>query len=190
MSIRAEQMAANERNIVIALVELWMELPFHEITLDRVAERAGVTVRTILRKYGSKEGLIEACLESEEVQVDSGRHDPEPGEVRAILDVLCEEYEAMYPAVMRTIAAVEQFPVAEKILERGRNYHRQWCALAFSPFLASPGTEAFEAKLTAFITATEIYLWKLLRKDMGKSVEEAKEVLRLLVEGIIAGENS
>lgn len=190
MSIRAERMAANERSIIVAIVELWMELPYHEITLDRVAERAGVTVRTILRKYGSKEGLIEACLENEEVSVDSGRIAPAPGNIRAILDILCAEYEAMYPAVMRTIAAVEQFPAADKILERGRNYHREWCALAFSPFLASPGTEAFEAKLTAFITATEIYLWKLLRKDMGKSVEEAKEVLRLLVEGIIAGENS
>ena len=186
MSVRAEQMAANERSIIVAVVELWMELPFHEITLDRVAERAGVTVRTILRKYGSKEGLIEACLESEEVAIDPGRQTPEPGNIQTIIEILCAEYEAMYPAVMRTIAAAEQFPAAAKILERGRQYHCEWCARAFSPFLPTPGTQAYETRLTAFIAATEIYLWKLLRRDMGKTLEEVKEVVRLLVEGIIS----
>lgn len=186
MSVRAEQMAANERNIIVAVVELWMELPFHEITLERVAERAGVTVRTILRKYGSKEGLIEACLENKEVSVDPGRQAPEPGNIRAILDLLCAEYEAMTPVVMRTIAAAEQFPAASRILEKGREYHREWCVRAFSPFLPATGTPAYELRLTAFIAATEIYLWKLLRMDMGKSFEEAEEVVKLLVEGIIS----
>lgn len=186
MSIRASRMAANERNILAAVVELWLELPFNEITLDQVAEKAGVTVRTILRKYGAKEGLIEACLESEEVSVDPGRPAPEPGDIQAILNLLCAEYEAMYPAVMRTIAAVEQFPAAAKILERGRNYHREWCAQAFSPFLPATDSRAYEPRLSGFIAATEIYLWKLLRRDMGKSVEEASEVFRMLIEGVIS----
>lgn len=185
MTIRADQMALTERNILSAVVALWLELPLHEITLERVAERAGVTVRTILRKYGSKEGMIEACLLQEDVSVDPGRPAPEPGNIQAILDLLCAEYEAMYPAVMRTIAAVEQFSAAAHILEKGRKYHREWCAQAFSPFLPAPGSANYEPGLSAFIAATEIYLWKLLRKDMGKSVEEAKAVFQLLIEGLI-----
>jgi AcrR family transcriptional regulator len=189
MTARADQMARNDRNIAAAMVALWLELPIHEITLEQVAERSGVTVRTILRKYGSKEGMIEASLESDEIDFERSRKGAEPGNISEILQVLLAEYEATGHAVVRTIAAEEQYPAAHKILAKGRAYHRKWCARVFAPYLPEPGSDIYEAKLTAFITATEIYLWKLLRKDMGKSYEQTLQIFQLLIEGIIQHEN-
>ncbi|MBK7407950.1 MAG: TetR/AcrR family transcriptional regulator [Saprospirales bacterium] len=185
MTTRADLVAQNEQNILDAMVSLWLELPIHEITLDLVAEKAGVTVRTVLRKYGSKEGLIEASIEKDPVDLQRTREEARPGDAPAILRALLAEYEVMGPAIIRTIAVEEQFPAAAKILEKGRLEHRKWCARVFEPYLPDPGAVGYERKLTAFITATEIYLWKLLRKDMGKSFEETLQVFRLLIEGII-----
>lgn len=190
MTARADQVARNEQNILDAMVALWLELPIHEITLELVAEKAGVTVRTILRKYGSKEGLIEACLDNDAVDANRTRQVSRPGDVPAILQALLAEYEAMGPAVIRTIAVEEQFPAAAKILEKGRLEHRAWCARVFEPYLPDPASDGYELKLSAFITATEIYLWKLLRKDMGKSYEETLQVFQMLIEGIISTSQS
>ena len=183
MTARAEQVARNEQSILDALIALWLEMPIAEITLEQVAERSGVTVRTILRKYGSKEGLIEASLERAPGNLLT-RSEAPSGDIDEALNSLLQEYEAMGPAVIRTIAIEEQYPAARKILEKGRVHHRDWCAQVFSACLPEPGTPAFETKLTAFITATEIYLWKLLRKDLGKSREETLQVFRMLVEGL------
>jgi AcrR family transcriptional regulator len=183
MTTRAEQVAENERRILDAMVGLWLEMPIAEITLEQVAERSGVTVRTILRKYGSKEGLIEASLERVPGNLLT-RNEAPSGDIDEALGSLLREYEAMGPAVIRTIAVEEQYPAARKILEKGRAHHRDWCANVFSSWLPEPCTDAYEMKLTAFITATEIYLWKLLRKDLGKSYEETLGVFRQLVEGL------
>lgn len=185
MTVRADQMARNERNILAAMVDLWLTAPIQEITLEHVAEKAGVTVRTILRKYGSKEGLMEACIKSDAVQVARTLHVPEPGNIPEILEILLNEYELMGPAVIRTIAMEEQFPFARKLLERGRFEHRRWCAEVFRPFLLGPHSEAYEIKLAAFIAATEIYLWKLLRKDLGQSREQTQRVFRMLLDGLV-----
>ncbi|GAA4459741.1 hypothetical protein GCM10023189_33840 [Nibrella saemangeumensis] len=185
MSTRAESATQTEQSIMHAMVALWMEIPLSQITLEKIAERAGVTVRTILRKFGSKEDLLEASLQHDASTIEQTRNKVPVGDVAEALNVLLTEYEQMGEAVVRTIVLENELPGARKILDRGRAYHRQWCALVFEPYLPDSGSDAYEIKLAAFIAATEIYLWKLLRKDLQKSHDETRQVFRLLVEGLI-----
>ncbi|MFO7824647.1 MAG: hypothetical protein R6V72_11975, partial [Cyclobacterium sp.] len=67
----------------------------------------------------------------------------------------------------------------------GRAYHREWCEKIFAPFLPDPENPDYEQKLLSFITATEFYLWKLLRRDLNKSREATFVVFKSLVEGLI-----
>src|SRR5688572_6056727 len=57
---RAESTERNRRRILDAAYELIAEAGFHPVSLDAVAERAGVTRVTIYRHFGSKRGLLEA----------------------------------------------------------------------------------------------------------------------------------
>ena len=50
MTARAASTARTGREILDATAALWRERPIHELTLDTIAARAGVTVRTILRR--------------------------------------------------------------------------------------------------------------------------------------------
>jgi len=185
MTTRAEQVAQNERNIMDATAALWYELPYHEITLERIAEQAGVTVRTILRKFGTKEQLFETCIEHDTGNTIQPREQAPSGDIPALLEILLGEYEKMGDANIRTLAIEEEISIAQKLLKKGRGYHREWCARVFAPFLPEPTDAAYEVRLLSFIAATDIYLWKLLRRDLQKSYEETFAVFEQLLQKLI-----
>jgi len=181
MGKRAKQAAQTDQAILKAVAKLWLTTPLPEITLEKVADNAGVTVRTILRKFGSKEELFAASIEQDAGKFEEDRRRATPGDLEDILKILLEEYELMGDAVIRTIYVEDQFEVAQQILNRGRQYHREWCREMFAPYLLTQSSVDYETSLTSFVTATEIYLWKLLRKDLGKSKEETYQVFHRLL---------
>lgn len=185
MANRAKQATENEQRIMKAIVQLWEQLPLNEITLEMVASRSGMTVRTILRKFGSKEGLIEACIENDAAGRRKSRDLAVPGDYKQALKILLDDYEKLGDASIRTLALEEELPIAKKILETGRAHHRAWCAKIFGPYLPDPHSPDYDPNLLVFIAATEFYLWKLLRKDLNKSYDETFRVFQSLVEGLI-----
>jgi AcrR family transcriptional regulator len=187
MTARAEKMARTEERIMRAAVSLWKEKNLRDITLEMIAENAGVTVRTLLRKYGSKDGVIQASIESEAAGAAVTRIPQVSSELGELISSLLSEYETMGDAVIRTIYLSDEIPVASSILARGRAIHREWCEKSFGQYLCAPDPAERELRLSSIIAATEIYLWKLLRRDMGKSREETHRIFRNMVEGLILG---
>jgi AcrR family transcriptional regulator len=186
MSERAKQVARNDRKIMNAMSDLWIELPLTEITLDKISQRSGVTVRTILRKFGSKDRLLEACIENDADRFTNMRMQVTPGDLDGILDTLLEEYELMGDALIRTLTVEYNFHSTQGLLQKARTMHREWCVFVFEPYLPSKSSENFETVLSAFIAGTEFYLWKLLRKDLGKSVKQCKQVLMFTLKSLAA----
>ncbi len=184
MSERARKVARNDRNIMNAMSGLWLELPLSEITLDKISQRSGVTVRTILRKFGSKEGLLKACIEHEGERFTIKRMNVTPGDLNGILDALLEEYEHMGDALIRTLTMEYNYLSTQELLQKARTTHREWCAFVFEPFLPSKSSGSYETVLSAFIASTEFYLWKLLRRDLGKSPEECKQIFLYTLESL------
>src|SRR5258707_13930565 len=60
---RAEAAEATGQRIIDAFLAHLQNAWFEEITLDAVARDAGVTVRNIVRRVGSKQGLLVAVPE-------------------------------------------------------------------------------------------------------------------------------
>lgn len=185
MTTRAEAATQTEHTILKVTTDLWRERSLRDITLEAIAERAGVSVRTILRKYGSKESLYEACVENDTANIISARNRVPVGDVETALRVLMEDYEKNGDANIRTLALEEEFPVAHKILESGRKHHREWCARVFAPYLPDPSDPAYENSVYAFYAATEIYLWKLLRRDLHRDFDDTLRIFRMLIYGLI-----
>jgi AcrR family transcriptional regulator len=185
MSERAKQVARNDRKIMNAMSDLWIELPLSEITLDMISRKSGVTVRTILRKFGSKEGLFKACIEKDGDRFTIKRKEVKPGDLNGILDALLEEYEHMGDALIRTLTVEYNFHSTQRLLHKARTMHREWCAYVFEPYLPSKTSESYETVLLAFIAGTEFYLWKLLRRDLGNSQEQCREIFLFTLESLL-----
>lgn len=185
MSKRAESAAQTEHGIFAATITLWRERPLAEITLEEIAERAGVSTRTVIRRYGSKEGLFEACIKRSASDMESNRDLASVGDIEDIIHCLLTDYEIHGDAMVRTLAAEEQLEVAKRVLKTGREQHREWCARMFAPYLPDPQDSQYEQELMAFIAATELYLWKLLRRDLGHSFSDTRRTFMRLVNGLL-----
>ncbi len=184
MTTRAESAAQTKEQIIKVIGELWLKYSIHEITLEMIAKKAGVTVRTILRKYGSKERLFEAAVSSDAAGIEEGKDVAEVGNIEQAVSVLMKDYELTGAAVIRTLAVEAELALARKILKRGRVSHKNWCARIFAPYLPKKADKDYQIMLGAFYAATDVYKWKLLRKDLGYSKQETEKIILQTLYGL------
>jgi AcrR family transcriptional regulator len=65
MSARAEATARTGERILDAAIDLFWEQPTDRLSLEDVARRADVSVQTVIRRFGGKDGLLAAAGERE-----------------------------------------------------------------------------------------------------------------------------
>ncbi|MEO6513032.1 MAG: helix-turn-helix domain-containing protein, partial [Nocardioides sp.] len=82
MGARAEAVEETRQRILGALVALAGERPFAEITLAAIAERAEVSVQTVLRRFSSRDALVAEAMDAAMGDVEDERRTP-PGDVAA-----------------------------------------------------------------------------------------------------------
>src|SRR5437868_619276 len=92
MRTRAASVEATRARVVDAALALFMAVPYDEVTLDSIALRAGVSLPTVLRQFGSKEDLIVACAHAKG-QRERALRKVEPGNIPAVARTLAARYE-------------------------------------------------------------------------------------------------
>lgn len=184
MGARAEAMEATREAICAATVELWLDLPFDELTLDQIAVRAGTTRQTVLRHYKSKENLVIAAAEWYSSRLEAAT-EVDPGDVDAAISVILFQYEAMGDANVRLLEIEGRVAEAREMLERGRASHRRWIERSFAPFTDGLDRTERAAFVDALYAATDVMVWKLLRRDFGRSPEATRAVITVLVRGVL-----
>src|SRR6516165_3613243 len=122
---RAEATEATGRRIVEAFLARLMAQWFDEITLDQVAADAGVTVQTVVRRFGGKEGLLSDAVKTLAPQIKARRAAP-PGDIDQLVENLLADYEETGDAVVRLLALEPRHPVLKTVLDFGRRSHREW----------------------------------------------------------------
>lgn len=157
---------------------------FDEVTLEEVAERAGVTVRTILRRFGGKDGLAADFIKYVAPQI-AARRTARPGDVEGAIDLLVKFYEEMGDGFIRMAAQESRQPALRSLLETGRERHRQITASTFARWLEPLQRREAQRALDALVIVTDVYTWKLLRREMGRSVGETRAAILDLVQAIL-----
>jgi AcrR family transcriptional regulator len=178
MRNRAEAAAETGRRILEATIELHRERFFDQVSLDDVAERAGVTVQTVIRRFGSKERLIEAAAEAGKRQITHQRYQAPIGDIAGAVNNLVEHYEEWGESALRLLAQEERVPALRAVTDAGRALHYEWVELTFAPLLAKRAGEERRRILAELIAVCDVYFWKLLRRDMGLSREQTELAIR------------
>jgi AcrR family transcriptional regulator len=185
MDARAKAAERTVQSILDATVALWRERSVDDITLEAIARRAGVSVRTVIRRFGSRDGVIEATIAAEASRITAERDRAEVGDVDGAVRLLLRHYERDGDAVLRTLALEGKVAAAGAIAAAGRAAHRAWCARVFAPYLPHDHDEARGIRLDALVAATDLYLWKLLRRDLDRSPKRTRQVIRTLLDGLL-----
>jgi AcrR family transcriptional regulator len=184
---RAAAAEATGTRIAEAFLELLLQDWFDDITLDRVASLAGVAVPTVVRRFGGKDGLLAAAVELLTAQINQRRASP-PGDLSAIVDHLLADYERTGDAVIRLLALAPRYEAVEQATNFGRAQHRAWVSHAFAPTLATFKGAAIQHATDALVAATDVYTWKLLRRDLQRSPKDTARTMRTLIAAATKGE--
>ena len=183
MGTRQQAKTATRDVIIRAAIDTFMAERSFAITLPSVAERAQVTVKTVLRHFGSRDGLIDAAWARAYDEVMAERIAPQ-GDPEAAVEVLIAHYERRGEIALAMLAD-EIDPRAARMNNAGRLAHREWVEQVFTDRL--PATVVERARLVdVLVVATDVYAWKLLRLDRGLSVDDVADRMLLMTEAVLA----
>jgi len=185
MRARARSTEETREAILDAVEDAFEELPYGEITLSAIAKRSGVSVQTILRHFESKEGLFVASMLHVGSKMAQDRGMVPVGDVKEIVDDLVDHYENYGNRLLRMLAQEDREPALRQIADIGRHFHAEWCKQAFAPGLEGLRGAKLERRLAQVVACTDIYVWKLLRRDRDLSLKETKLAMRELLEPLM-----
>jgi AcrR family transcriptional regulator len=180
---------ATERTRVAILAAVqagFREEPGRDLSLEAIAARAGVSTRTVIRQFGSKEGLMEAAIVAGIAEMAAARH-AEPGDVEGAVGKLVDHYERDGDEVVRWLASAERLPPVRRVTERGTKLHLEWVEAIFAPDLDALPRGERRARRAALATVTDVYVWHLLRRREGLGREATRAAILGLVEAARTG---
>lgn len=187
MTSRAEAAEQTARAILDAAADLFVAEEYDDVTLAAIAERAGVTLQTVLRRFGSKDELFGAVSREKAAQIRGERVPERRGDARAAVRAIVTSYERMGDLGWRLLRHETQHATIRDILVDARAMHRRWVEDCFAGVVPERGERRARC-IDLLFTATDFYVWKLHRRDLGKSRAETEATMLRLVNAVTAAE--
>lgn len=147
-------------------------------TARRVADRAGISLRSVYVHFEDLEDLFLAAAHEQTLLVAGlARHVPEDGaledRVAAYVEQRCAILEAVAP-IRRAADLQEPFsPTMSRLLDYARNAARSELARVFGIELSRLGDVERRRRLAAMDAMASSATWRLLRTANGLTAEEA-----------------
>ncbi len=184
---RAAAAAENTRRIVKAAEELFEERLYDQVSLADVAERAGVGLQTLIRRYPTKEELVRGVGDVVAPRIEAQRSEAPVGDVAGAVANLAEHYEQTGDMTLRLLAQEERVAAFADYTRSGRRMHREWTARVFAPLLEGLSRADRELRLAQLVAICDVYTWKLLRRDQRLSRARTERALTQMINGLVGG---
>lgn len=173
--LRAEQAAATRDRIVEATVALLQDNDVSSFSMQDVADRAGVAVRTVYRAFPTKDDLIAGVLAAIRERFDASAGEP---------PTTREELQASVPSAVQAVFELEPLYRALFATAAGRELHRATAGdrnaavdRAFADGL--DGLDDRQRRLVVamlyLVTSSKSVLW--LKDYAGLDVDEASDAV-------------
>ena len=176
--VRREQ---NREAVLDAMVELFEEGSYQPTT-DEIAQRAGISARSLFRYFTDTEDLSRAVIDRELVtsqpllQLDIDEHEPLDVRIRALVAARVRLFEAIAPTARAArLAATRNPTIADQLRER-RAFLRSQVRAVLDP-------EA--AILPALDALCSFESYELLRHDQRLSKAKAAEALVMSLQALV-----
>lgn len=193
---RVKSMEQTRRRILDAAWVLTEAAGFELVSIDEIAERAGVGRATIFRQFGSKAGVHEAALWHRMAQVDLDRVDaahelPDPVDaLAAVLRANCEMFDQIGEALTRCLEVartdtemrhlIELSYLGRRVDSMTRLARRLDDAGALAPGWTRPRV------VDALVVLTSIESYRSLTQHRARSTDRAAETLFAMASAFLA----
>ncbi|HEY1834613.1 MAG TPA: TetR/AcrR family transcriptional regulator [Solirubrobacteraceae bacterium] len=154
-------------------------------SLNTLAEKAGVTKQTLLRHFGSKNGLLTQALLRGAAEVREQRWSVPKGDVWGTIANLLDHYER-WGAYSLRVGSWQDSTVPLATLSQGaRQVHYDWVDFAFKPWLEQLEGDERERVRAALVSFCDVHVWWVLSHDMGMDRQAVEGTLTLAVERLL-----
>jgi AcrR family transcriptional regulator len=185
MVARAQAAEQTGKRIVDAAEELFGELLYDQVSLKAVANRAGVTMQTVIRRFGSKEGLFVEWAVRRSQELRRWRDGAAPGGLSEIIRNLMESYEKWGRHQLNLLAQEQRTETIAVAVRSGRAYHHRWVKRVFAAWLDALAADERDVRTAQLTAVTDVYMWKVLRDDLGLDDRQAELAIGDLVERLL-----
>jgi AcrR family transcriptional regulator len=175
-----------QQRIVEVFFDFMLASYLDDITLDAVAAEAGTTRQTVIRMFGSKEKLVASAWRLAFTRVLSTRVVPPKATTAQIAQALVRDYESTGDMLVRFLSQEDRYPDIGPMLNVGRNGHRTWITETFAIHLDSLSNAQRERRIDQLVAVTDIYIWKLFRRDFGRHADDVADLIAGLVDKVLA----
>ncbi len=183
MTARQEAVASTRERILRAAYDQWSEQSYDQVSIESVARAAGVSRQTVIRQFGTKDELAFAVVDWQKPREDAFRA-AEPGDIDAAVTRLVDRYEEMGDANVRMLELEGRVPAIDHLLNVSRAGHRAWIERTLLPDGVSGDLENV---VLALYAATDVTVWKLLRRDLGQTRPATESLILRLVTAVLDG---
>ena len=177
MGARAEAAESTLDRVLDAAFRLFTDNPYEEVSLERVAEEAEVTKRTVLRRFGSKEALFGEAMQLAADEMIAHRNAAPVGDVAGAVANVVGQYERWGDNRLRLLSQEDRIPLIAEWVQGGREWHWAWVERIFAPQLKGLRGAARKRRVAALVVLTDVYTWRLLRLDLKLSRAETERTL-------------
>lgn len=157
---------------------------FDDMTLQGVADEAGVSLKTVTRQFGTKEQLLKAAMAEARQDEEQQREIP-VGDPARVANVLAARYDEMAEMIYRMGDAELRYPWLGEWVQMARQSHLSWLATAFAPWLPDSGPDRHD-RLMCLFDATEIRSWWATRYRFDCDAASAERIMRDQLEALTA----
>ena len=182
---RARSSERTAERILSAAYGRFTSAYYDEVTLDQIAADAGVSVQTVIRRFGSKEGIIRALTEVITRRVVSQRGEAPAGDLRGAVANLVEHYEAEGDMALHLLHQEGRVPAYAEVTGQGKRFHSDWCGRVFAPWLDRLSGVGRQRRMAQVVAICDVYNWYLLRRQRGLSRRQVEVALVELLEGVL-----
>ena len=177
MTARAEAAEQTGERILDAMLSRYAGTPYDRIRLEDVAADAHVTVQTVIRRFGSKHGLLAATVEREQSRLAAERGAAMGQSPESTIRSLVRYYEHHGDLILKLYAEAHQAPGVPELAARGRAYHVGWCHEAFAGSLGDLDEATRARRLAQVVAICDATTWRILRFDGHLSPEQTGQAL-------------
>ncbi len=159
---------------------------WQQVSLQELATKAGVTKQTLLRHFGSKDGLLMQALGQEANRVMGQRMSVPQGDIDGAVANVLDHYEAWGERSLRIGAWLHSGPpLLAGLSQAARQFHYSWIEYAFAPWLAPLRGKARARRRAALIVLCDVQTWWLLSHDLSLKRPEVHSILTDLIRRLL-----
>lgn len=177
---QVERARAQERTreaLIEAATDEFFEGNWLKTSLDSLSRKAGVTRQTLLRHFGSKDGLLMQSLMRGASQVRDQRWSTPTTDISGAVENVIDHYEEWGERSVR-IGAWQRGPtVLALFANAARQIHYDWVEHAFAGWLDKFDDETRAERQAILVVLCDVQTWWTLSNDLGLSRRKVHAVL-------------